>query len=319
MHEFELINKYFSKLSKSNKSALSLNDDVFFDKKRGLVISIDTYNEKTHFINFKNPDLVIKKIIRSSISDLLCKGVNPKYYFISGSGNKKTFSKKNLSKISLALQQEQNKYGIFLCGGDTTFSNKLSFSITSIGFSKKIIYRNKAKYNDDIYVTGNIGDSFVGLKILQNKIITNKKIQYYFVNKYFKPEIQKYLQKELLKFANTSIDISDGLIDDLEKMINKQKLSYKLYLEKVPISKMLNNFLIKNKLKKSKFISNGDDYQILFTANVNKSRIISDTSKKLGIKISKIGKITSNRNKSIIINQKGEKLLIKSRGYTHQF
>ena len=319
MHEFELINKYFSKLSKSNKSALSLNDDVFFDKKRGLVISIDTYNEKTHFINFKNPDLVIKKIIRSSISDLLCKGVNPKYYFISGSGNKKTFSKKNLSKISLALQQEQNKYGIFLCGGDTTFSNKLSFSITSIGFSKKIIYRNKAKYNDDIYVTGNIGDSFVGLKILQSKIKTNKKIQYYFVNKYFKPEIQKYLQKELLKFANTSIDISDGLIDDLEKMINKQKLSYKLYLDKVPISKMLNNFLIKNKLKKSKFISNGDDYQILFTANVNKSRIISDTSKKLGIKISKIGKIISNRNKSIIINQKGEKLLIKSRGYTHQF
>ena len=142
MHEFELIKKYFSKLSKINKSALNLNDDVFFDRKKGLVISIDTYNEKTHFINFKNPELVIKKVIRSSISDLLCKGVNPKYYFISGSGNKKTFSKKNLSKISLALQQEQNKYGILLCGGDTTFSNRLSFSITSIGFSKKIIYRN---------------------------------------------------------------------------------------------------------------------------------------------------------------------------------
>ena len=127
MHEFELIKKYFSKLSKINKSALNLNDDVFFDRKKGLVISIDTYNEKTHFINFKNPELVIKKVIRSSISDLLCKGVNPKYYFISGSGNKKTFSKKNLSKISLALQQEQNKYGILLCGGDTTFSNRLSF------------------------------------------------------------------------------------------------------------------------------------------------------------------------------------------------
>jgi len=126
MHEFELIEKYFSKLSKFNKSALNLNDDVFFDKKKGLAISIDTYNEKTHFFDFKNPELVIKKIIRSSISDLLCKGVNPKYYFISGSGNKKTFSRKNLSKISLALQQEQNKYGITLCGGDTTFSNKLS-------------------------------------------------------------------------------------------------------------------------------------------------------------------------------------------------
>ena len=109
MHEFELIKKYFSKLSKSNKSSLNLNDDVFFDKKKNLVISIDTYNEGTHFIDFKKPDLVIKKIIRSSISDLICKGVMPKFYFISGSGNKKTFSKSNLSKISKSLKQEQKK------------------------------------------------------------------------------------------------------------------------------------------------------------------------------------------------------------------
>ena len=319
MHEFELIKKYFSKLSKINKSALNLNDDVFFDRKKGLVISIDTYNEKTHFINFKNPELVIKKVIRSSISDLLCKGVNPKYYFISGSGNKKTFSKKNLSKISLALQQEQNKYGILLCGGDTTFSNTLSFSITSIGFSKKIIFRNNAKLNDDVYVTGNIGDSFVGLRILQKKIKTNKSTKNYFVNKYFKPDIQKKIPNDLLKFANTSIDISDGLIDDLEKMINKQKLSYKLFEDKIPISKKLNNFLKMNKLKKKNFISNGDDYQILFTANADKSRIISNTSKKLGIKISKIGKITSNKHKSNIIDQKGSKLLVKKKGYRHEF
>ena len=92
MHEFELINKYFSKLSKNNKGSLRLNDDVFFDKSKNLVISIDTYIKGTHFIDFKKPDLVIKKIIRSSISDLICKGVKPLYYFISGSGNKKTFS-----------------------------------------------------------------------------------------------------------------------------------------------------------------------------------------------------------------------------------
>ena len=168
MHEFDIIKKYFSNLVKSNKSSLDLNDDVFFDKKKSLVISIDTYNEGVHFFDFKYPELVIKKILRSSISDLICKGVLPKYYFISGSGNKKTFTHKNLSKISNSLKQEQNKYGIFLCGGDTTFSNKLSFSITSVGYSKNIVYRNKAKINDDIYVTGNLGDSFVGLKVLQN-------------------------------------------------------------------------------------------------------------------------------------------------------
>jgi thiamine-monophosphate kinase len=105
MHEFELIKKYFSNLSKENKGSLNLNDDVFFDKSKKLVVSVDTYVEKVHFIDFKKPDLVIKKIIRSSISDLICKGVKPKYYFISGSGDKKTFSARNLTKISKSLKQ----------------------------------------------------------------------------------------------------------------------------------------------------------------------------------------------------------------------
>ena len=319
MHEFDLIKKYFSKLSRLNKGSLDLNDDVFFDKNKSLVISIDTYNEGVHFIDFKKPDLVIKKILRSSISDLVCKGVSPKYYFISGSGNKKTFTKKNLSKISNSLKQEQNKYGILLCGGDTTFSNKLSFSITSVGYSKTIVYRNKVKLNDEIYLTGNLGDSYVGLKILQNKIKTTKKLKNYFIKKYFEPEIQIKLTRKLLKFANSSIDISDGLIDDLKKMMNKQKLSYKILEEKIPISNNLFNYIKKNNLKKTDFISNGDDYQILFTASADKSRIISSTSKNLGIKISKIGKIGLNNKKSIIINQKGEHLLIKKQGYKHQF
>ncbi len=198
MHEFELIKNYFSKIAKNNKSALNLNDDVFFDKKRGVVISVDTYNIGTHFINFKSPDLVIKKILRSSISDLICKGVKPKFYFISGSGNKKTFTKNNLYKISKSLKSEQNKFNIDLCGGDTTFSNKLSFTITSMGYSKKIIYRNKAKLNDDIYVTGNLGDSYLGLKALSNKIKFRNKDKLFFVDKYYKTEFPLYLTKFLL-------------------------------------------------------------------------------------------------------------------------
>ena len=179
MHEFELIKNYFQKLSNKSPSALNLNDDVFFDKKNKLVVSVDTYTEGIHFLDFKKPDLVIKKIIRSSISDLICKGVQPRYYFISGSGNKKSFSKSNLSKITKSLNQEQNKYKIVLSGGDTVFSNKLSFTITSIGYTNNIIYRNKAKINDDIYVSGNLGDSYLGLLILKNKLKINDQLKKY--------------------------------------------------------------------------------------------------------------------------------------------
>ena len=319
MHEFELINNYFSKIAKKNKSALNLNDDVFFDKKRGIVISIDTYNIGTHFLNFQSPDLVIKKILRSSISDLICKGVKPKFYFISGSGNKKTFTKKNLYKISKSLRSEQNKFKIDLCGGDTTFSNKLSFTITSMGYSNKIIYRNKAKLNDDIYVTGNLGDSYLGLRLLKNKINAKKKDKLFFVDKYYKPELPLNLTKHLLKFANSSIDVSDGLIDDLYKMINRQNLSFHIFENIIPVSKKLSNFIKNKGLNKINLISKGDDYQVLFTADINKARIIQNASKITGIKITKIGRIISGKDRSLIFDQKNKQIQAKSKGYVHQF
>ncbi len=319
MHEFDLINKYFLKIAKKNKSALNLNDDVFFDKKKGVVISVDTYNIGVHFLNFKSPDLVIKKILRSSISDLICKGVKPKFYFISSSGNKKTFTKNNLYKISKSLKSEQNKFNIDLCGGDTTFSNKLSFTITSLGYSNKIIYRNKAKSNDDIYVTGNLGDSYLGLKLLSNKPKFKNKDKLFFIDKYYKPVLPFNLTKYLLKFANCSIDVSDGLIDDLSKMINRQNLSFHLFEKKIPVSKKLSNVIKNQKLSKINLISNGDDYQILFTADNNKARIIQNASNTTGIKITKIGKIVFGKDRSLIFDEKGKQIQAKSRGYIHKF
>tara|TARA_Y100000591_G_C21774153_1_gene667247 strand:+ start:20 stop:979 length:960 start_codon:yes stop_codon:yes gene_type:complete len=319
MHEFELINKYFSKLAKNNKSSLNLNDDVFFDKLKGLVISIDSYVEGIHFFDFKKPDLVIKKIIRSSLSDLICKGVNPKYYFISGSGNKLYFNKTNLQKISKSLKQEQKKFNINLSGGDTVVSKKLNFSITSVGFAKKIVLRNNAKINDDIYVTGNLGDSYTGLLILKKKIKVGQNLKKYFTNKYYMPDLNLDLTNVLHTFANTSIDISDGLISDLKKLINKQKLSFRLDLNAIPISNNLRKIIKEKKLKKEDFISQGDDYQILFTANPSKSRIISKTAKSLGLKISKIGKISRNIGKSLFLDEKGEKIALKNNGYYHRF
>ena len=114
MQEFELVNNFFSKLSKHNVSALGLNDDVFFDKTKNIVISVDTYNINTHFVDFESPDLVIKKILRSSISDLICKGVKPKFYFISGSGNKNTFQKKIYQKFQSHLKKSK-KNMILVC------------------------------------------------------------------------------------------------------------------------------------------------------------------------------------------------------------
>ena len=319
MDEFELIKNYFQKISNNNPYAKKLNDDVFFDKKRKLAISVDTYNEGIHFPNFKYPNLVIKKIIRSSISDLIAKGVKPEYYFISGSGNKNKFTKRNLKMISDSLKQEQKKYGLKLSGGDTTNSSKISFSITSIGFSKKIVERNNAKLNDDIYVTGNIGDACIGLKVIKNNIKINSKLKKYFVKQFYCPNLPYKIYKEIDKFANTSMDISDGLIIDMKKLINKQKLSFDININKIPISKNFVFYLKKYKKLRIQYLFNGDDYQILFTAPERKRLLIKSIGKKMNQKFTIIGKINNGNKKNLIKLDNKPLNLSKFKGYSHKF
>ena len=319
MDEFELIKNYFQKISNNNPYAKKLNDDVFFDKKRKLVISVDTYNEGIHFPNFKYPNLVIKKIIRSSISDLIAKGVKPEYYFISGSGNKNKFTKRNLKMISDSLKQEQKKYGLKLSGGDTTNSSKISFSITCIGFSKKIVERNNAKINDDIYVTGNIGDASIGLKVIKNNIKINSKLKKYFIKQFYCPNLPYKIYKEIDKFANTSMDISDGLIIDMKKLINKQKLSFDININKIPISKNFIFYLKKYKKLRIQYLFNGDDYQILFTAPERKRLLIKSIGKKMNQKFTIIGKINNGNKKNLIKLDNKPLNLTKFKGYSHKF
>ena len=319
MDEFKIIKKYFQPLTKGKVRALNLNDDVFFDKKRNVVVSTDTYIQGKHFVNFNKPELVIKKVIRSSISDLVCKGVYPKYYFISASGNKKNFTKLKLEKIVKSLNEEQKKYKIYLSGGDTVYSSKLSFTITTIGFANEIIYRNKAKINDDIYVTGNIGDSYMGLLIIKKKFKFKSSINNFFINSYYKPDIKYSLIKTIKKFATASIDISDGLLSDLEKMTNNQNISYKIFLNKIPISKKLLNVLKLKKLLKKNYISNGDDYQILFSAPKSSRKLIKSLNKKYRESITRIGEIIKNKGFSSLVDKNNLNIKVKNKGYKHKF
>ena len=147
----------------------------------------------------------------------------------------------------------------------------------------------------------------------------NKKLNDYFKEKYYLPDLKFNLTNKLLSFANTSIDISDGLIADLDKLINKQNLSYKLYLNDIPISKNLKKLINMKIIKKKSCVSKGDDYQLLFTSSKSKSRIINKVSKSLGIKISKIGKICTLKANSQIYDEKNSKISLKNDGYYHNF
>ena len=319
MNEFKIISNYLQKLTKNNPSAIDLNDDVFFNKKKKLVISVDTYNQKIHFLDLKKPYLVIKKVLRASISDIISKGAYPKYFFLSASLRKNSLNKRKLNEIIKSLKEEQKMYNIKLSGGDTTRSNTNSFTVMTVGFSNKIVKRNNCKLNDDIYVTGNIGDSYVGLCLLKKKLINiNNNLKKYFTKKYYLPDVPIKLCKYINKYANSSIDVSDGLFDDMGKLLNKQKLNYVIYLDKIPVSKKFQSVIQNLGLNKLNYISKGDDYQTIFTAPKSARSHIINISKKVNQKITLIGCISNiSRNKLVI----GKKSInpIDFKGYSHKF
>jgi thiamine-monophosphate kinase len=319
MNEFYIIKKYLSPLSKNNLESLNLSDDIYFDKRKRIAISIDTYNEGVHFINSSDPSKFLKKILRSSLSDLYCKGIKPKTYFLSWSLNKKLIKANWFKKVNKILKSEQKKFNIYLGGGDTTYSSKFSITIVVLGItSKKPIFRKGSSIKDDIYVTGFIGDSYLGLSILKRKNNFGF-LNSYFKKKYYEPDVQYKFSSYIPKLASASIDISDGLAQDLKHICEQSKLGAFVDLNLLPLSPPCESLIKEKKIKLKNIFSNGDDYQILFTSNPKNKAKINDIKKKLKIKITRIGYIKKEKN--MVFNYKGAKLKLKTKkmGYIHNF
>jgi len=319
MNEFLIINKYLKSLSLNNSASLNLSDDIYFDKTKNMAVSMDTYVEDVHFFNSTDPKFFLKKILRSSLSDLYCKGVKPQTYFLSFALNKKYSNHLWLSKVNKILKSEQKKFDISLGGGDTTYSSKLVITITVIGFSKKkIVLRKGSSVNDDIYITGNVGDSFLGLCLIKKKMnfgIHNN----FFKKNYYEPNLPTKIFPYLGKIASASIDVSDGLAQDLSHICKLSKCGATVDLSKIPLSFAAQKIVFMKKIHLKDMFSKGDDYQILFTSKIKYRNKISSLSKKLNLRISRIG--STNNDLNINFKYKGKKLKLSATkmGYTHTF
>jgi len=186
------------------------------------------------------------------------------------------------------------------------------------GFNKKIIKRNNCLTDDDIYITGNIGDSSIGLSILRNKLKINKKINNYFISQYFKPNLPFGFHRELFKFASSSMDVSDGLLIDLKKLVGDKYKKFILDINNLPKSYYFVQILNQKKIKLNNHLFSGDDYQIIFTAKKKYRNKVISYARRWNQKITLIGKITNRKENFIKLGQK----LIKIkdyRGYIHHF
>ncbi len=301
MKEFQLIKKFFKPLTENKKAARGLEDDVA--QISDLVISKDMFVEDVHFLRSDGGFKIASKLLRTNLSDLASAGAMPLYYMLGFSKNKNT-DEKFLRDFARGLKSVQNEFGLCLIGGDTVTSEKLFFSVTIFGKVKngKVLSRNAAKDGDLIYVSGTIGDAFLGRTTKASK---------HFLDRHFFPTPRIELGKKLLekKLAKCAIDVSDGLLADLRHLCEASNLSAEIHLEKIPFSATPKNPL--------ELLSGGDDYELIFSTNPKNQKKISALAKEIGLDLTCIGQFTDAKNCKLSLYQKGKKIKLTKLGYEH--
>ena len=314
-----IINKLLKKLNFKKTSTYNFQNDgskIKYPSKKELIVSQDTLVENVHFFKNDTPESIALKSIRTNLSDILSMGGKPLSYTMSISINN-TIDYYWIKQFTNSLYKEQKKHNFYLLGGDIVNSKTLSITITIFGLVKKgkLILRSGSKNNDDIWVTGEIGNSYIGLQILKNKItIKKKKIKDYFLKHYFFPSPPLVISQKLFKFMNSAIDISDGFIGDLEKLTLNNSKGALIYVKNIPFSKYSKELINNKIIKIENILSGGDDYQLLFTSKKIYRNKISHLSKKFKCKVSLVGEVNNSKKIEFL----GLKLNIMKKSYVHR-
>ena len=308
-----IIDRYLNKLSFNKIETFNFKNDAAYlkiPKKKQLVVTNDTIVESVDFYRNDPPESIANKIVTYNLSDISSMGSSPYAYTLSLS-IPKNINHLWLRKFTNKLLSLQKKYNFFLIGGDLSQSKKIIISSNFFGYVSKgkILKRTGAKINDDIWITGNIGESAIGLKVRQKKIKINNFDKNYFLKKYLYP-IHFSLGDKLVNYASSAIDVSDGFYGDLLKLMNDKNYGFSLMIDLIPFSNKAKKLMKNRKININTLLSSGDDYELIFTANPKNSSIIKRISKKNNLKITKVGKII--RKNGIYLDNKKLKIINKS-------
>ena len=319
--EFDLIKNYLSPLAPSGAPAFGLQNDaaVFSpDDGKELVFTKDTLVSGVHFFADGPPELIAKKAVRVNLSDLASMGAEPTGYLLSLALPKDNFDFENwVSSFTTGLCEDQKEFGWSLWGGDTvSTSGPIVISVTAIGQIDKglVVGRNNAKVGDAIYVSGDLGDAAAYLQLTNDKSRANDLD--YFKNRYWMPSPRLALGRELSSLVSSMMDLSDGLMGDLSHICAHSNVGAVITEAKIPISACFGNLLETKKDYSHLKWCGGDDYELLFTLPEYHEEKISTLESKLGVKLTKIGEVTSGCE-AVLLDDEGIRVIPERVGFRH--
>jgi thiamine-monophosphate kinase len=318
--EFERIRRFFAPLAGPGGLGL-LDDAAIVDCPAGqrLVVTADAIVAGVHYLPDDPPDLIARKLLRVNLSDLAAMGARPRYYLLT-TALSTALGPNWLAEFTRGLAEDQRRFGIDLLGGDSVATTGPAvLSLTAIGevATGMEVRRNDARAGDLVWVSGTIGDAFLGLALLRGAyphLASEYRTE--LIGRFQVPEPRVDLGCRLAGIAHAMIDISDGLIADLGHICETSRVAAVVELASLPLSPPARIIVDGEPGVRTTLAAGGDDYELLFTASAGLTRAIDGLSSDLGLPITRIGRIEPGEGVRLV-DAEGRTIPVGESGYRH--
>ena len=290
--EFALIERFRRKIRTDSTVIKASGDDcavLKFDKKRYQLFTCDMIVEGVDFLPGDKPELIGRKALAISISDIAACGGIPRYCVVS-LGMPKNTTVKRVDGILRGMVDLAAKYKLNIVGGDLSRASRLSIDVSMLGIVEKkyLCLRSGAKIGDIIFVSGELGGSIRGKHLC------------------FTPRLKeaRFLVENFR--VNSMIDLSDGLSQDLGHILEQSKAGAVIYEGLIPLSSPARN------LEEALFM--GEDFELLFTLSRKETKRFSKED--FGI-FKPIGEIVEQKYGLRLVDKRNKEKIVRPRGFRH--
>jgi thiamine-monophosphate kinase len=324
--EFELIAQVFAPLA-TDTGALGLRDDaavLMITEGQELVVTCDTLVEGVHFLKDDPADSIGHKALAVNLSDLAAKGARG-YAYMLALTLPPDIGLDWLERFAGGLKSIQEQTGISLVGGDTTASpGPLTITVTALGFvsHQHAVMRLGAKPGDRLYVSGTIGDAYLGLRLLREpdraKLwgLSEEDVAF-LVDCYRRPTPNDNLILLVRNFAQAAIDVSDGLIGDVEKLCGVSHVGARIESGRLPFSEAARKVLTREPDLLPVLITAGDDYAVVVAVSERSGPGFESESERTGASFTAFGGLLEGAEGFSVLDPAGRPLELKDKGFRH--
>lgn len=317
--EFQLIQQFFQREQAEQPAEgvlLGIGDDcalLQIPAGKQLAVSVDTLVAGVHFPIDADPELIAERALRTNLSDLAAMGADPLWFTLALTLPSAT--EEWLRSFSRGLFRCALEFGIHLVGGDTT-SGALSITIQVMGAvdPQHTLRRDGANLGDFVLVTHSLGDGAAALASIQNKINFTAADSAYLHERFYRPQPRLHESVLIRSLATAALDISDGLVADLQHICDASDLGAVIYVEDLPLSAAINS-LGDSAQAYQWALSGGDDYELCFTVAPENMTDIAMLIAQGKLQATVIGEMIPGSK--VVCEYGGEPFALTTTGYQH--